>query len=156
MGAMCAKNNAGDAAGDVPQGQKPIAKSEPQTQYVSAGSDFKAESTDDKTIDQVATEKAEAWIKLQSGEKWTYTGVWKTEKEGDADVSFFQVQKVVESLTASAKQKGDMPMSMPQNPTDDKAKKADEDKDKDADKQGPADDSLPKKSGVNEPNVPMD
>ena len=54
--------------------------------------DFNHELPEGKTVDQVATETAEKWCK-NNQDGWEYTGTWKSEKEGEETISFFQVRK---------------------------------------------------------------
>ena len=83
MGAMCAKNNAGDAAGQIPERQKPVAQI--QTQWVSSGKNLQDGLTDGKdpdgrSLEAIVTEAAEVWLK-SNADGWTYTGKHKQEEE---------------------------------------------------------------------------
>ena len=95
MGNICAKNDAGKLATDAPVRKpeaKQLASGGPTAPYkekrwISAGKKFE---TEDK--DAEAKEAAEAYCNNNS--EWKFTTKWKNVTEGEAEVSFFEVEKL--------------------------------------------------------------
>jgi len=69
---------------------------------VTAEIDFKQNLPEGKSADDLAKETATAWCEQNTG--WEYTGNWKNEAKGEAEVSTFEVQKnALTDSTASHK-----------------------------------------------------
>lgn len=96
MGQICAKNDAGKMATDAPvrkpeakqlAGGGPPAAPEKEKRWISSGKLF---ATSD--IEGEAKDAAESYCKTNT--EWKYTSKWKNVKEGETEVSFFEVEKL--------------------------------------------------------------
>ena len=66
-----------------------------------------------KTAEEVATEKAQEWCDKNKDEGWKYTGKTKLEKEGEEEISFFEVERTIKATVPSKPDNGGMPISAP-------------------------------------------
>jgi hypothetical protein len=114
MGGVCAKNDAGKAASDVPNKpvikrenkmlestQKPLSASQSQkvvaseTKWITAEVNFNVDKGIELKADDKAAEVAAAWV--AANPDWEYTGHWKNEQSEEAgkELSTFEVAKKV-------------------------------------------------------------
>ena len=117
MGQVCAKNDAGRVATDAPKttikkndrelvSQQSKPATQPQTEgekkFVSANVNFNLDKGVDKKPDIFAADFANKWC--DENPDWTYTGTWKNERNGDIEVSHFEVCKKTTAKTTESKQ----------------------------------------------------
>lgn len=115
MGGVCAKNDAGKAASDVPNKpvikrgdkmlestQKPLSASQKhETKWITAEDNFNVDKGIELKADDKAAEVAAAWVAQNAD--WEYTGQWKNQQNEDnsKEVSTFEVRKKVPAAEAA-------------------------------------------------------